>query len=73
MLIKIEVEEEFRKTKRGMLNIQPLAVRLSLHSSSSSKCAEGKAYNVKIQFVQMMIQDIDTTKTSIVEFLCKSR
>jgi len=30
-------------------------------------------YNVKIQFVQMIIQDIDTTKTFIVEFLHKSK
>ncbi len=30
-------------------------------------------YNVKIQFVQMTIQDIDTTKTFIVEFLHKSK
>jgi len=73
LLKKIEVEEEFRRAKRGMLNIQPLAIRLSSHSSSSSKCAQGKAYNVKIQFVQMMIQDIDTTRTSTVEFLHKSR
>jgi len=30
-------------------------------------------YNMKIQFVQMIIQDIDTTKTFIVEFLHKCK
>jgi hypothetical protein len=39
----------------------------------SSECVEGKVYNEKIQFAQMIIQDIDTTRTSIVEFLCISR
>jgi hypothetical protein len=43
-----------------MLNIQPLDVRLPLHSSSSSKYAKGKMYNEKIQLPQMII---DTTKT----------
>jgi hypothetical protein len=33
-----------------MLNIQPLVVRLSPYSSSSSECAEGKVYKEKIQF-----------------------
>jgi hypothetical protein len=48
LLKKIEVEEELRRAKRGMLNIQPLAIRLSPHSSSSSECAEMKMYNEKI-------------------------
>jgi len=56
-----------------VLNIQPLVVRLSSHSSSSSECAEGKLYNVKILFVQTIIQNIDTIGTSAVEFLRRSR
>jgi hypothetical protein len=32
-----------------------------------------KAYNEKIQFAQMIIQDIDTIGTFEVVFLCKSR
>jgi hypothetical protein len=56
-LRKTEVEEELRKVaKKGVLNIQPLDVMLSLHSSSSSKCVEGKVYNEKLQFAQMIIQ-----------------
>ncbi len=57
----------------GALNIQPLAMRLLLHSSSSSECAKKKAYNEKIQFVQIIIQEIDITGTFAVEFLCRSR
>jgi hypothetical protein len=38
-----------------MLNIQPLAIRLLPHSSSFLECAEGKVYNEKIQFAQMVI------------------
>jgi len=69
-----EVEEELRRVERErVLNIQPLVIRSMLHSSSSSESAEGMAYNVKIQFTQMIIQDIDTTKTFIVEFLHRSR
>ncbi len=55
-----------------MSNIQPLIVRLPSHSSSSSECAEGKLYNVKILFVQTIIQNIDTIGTFAVEFLCRS-
>jgi len=74
LLKRIEVKEELRRAeKEGMLNIQPLVVRLQSHSSSSSKCVEGKAYNEKIQFVHMIIQNINTIKTSLVEFLCKSK
>jgi hypothetical protein len=43
-----KVKEELRRPERGLLNIQSLVVRLPPHSSSSSECAEGKAYNVKI-------------------------
>jgi hypothetical protein len=46
-----------------------LVIRLSLYSSSSSECAQGKAYNVKIQFVHIIIQNIDTIRTFAVEFL----
>jgi hypothetical protein len=71
---KKEVKEELRRVERErVLNIQPLAVRSMLHSSSSSESAEGMTYKVKIQITQMIIQDIDTTKTFIVEFLYKSR
>ncbi len=74
LLKKIEVDEQLRRVEKGgVLNIQSLAMRLPPHSSSSSKCVERKAYNEKIQFVQTIIQDIDTTGTSIVEFLCRSR
>jgi hypothetical protein len=46
---RIEVEEELKITERkGMLNIQPLVVRSSPHSSSSLECVKGKAYNEKI-------------------------
>ncbi len=44
-----------------------------MHSSSSSKCAKRKVYNEKIQFVQMIIQNIDITGTTIIEFLRRSR
>jgi hypothetical protein len=37
------------------------------------KCAERKASNVKIQFVQTIIQNIDTTRASIVKFLHRSK
>ncbi len=44
-----KVKEELRRAQReGMLNIQSLVVRSLPHSSSSSKCVEGKAYNEKI-------------------------
>jgi hypothetical protein len=63
-----------RRTKHeGMLNIQPLVVRLLLHSSSYLECAEGKAYNEKIQFAQTMILDIDMIGTFVFEFLHKSK
>jgi hypothetical protein len=47
-LRRTKVEEELKKTQKGVLNIQPLVIRLLLHSSSSLKRAEGKAYNEKI-------------------------
>jgi hypothetical protein len=51
LLRRTKIEEELKRTKReGMLNIQPLVVRSSPHSSSSSECVEGKAYNERIQF-----------------------
>jgi hypothetical protein len=50
LLRRIKVEEELKRTKKGMLNIQPFAIRLLPHSSYSLKCVEGKAYNEKIQF-----------------------
>jgi len=36
-------------------------------------CVERKSYNEKIQFVQMIIHDINTTKTYVVEFLRRSK
>jgi len=49
LLTRIKVEEELRIIEHeGVLNIQLLVVRSLLHSSSSSKCAEAKAYNEKI-------------------------
>ncbi len=48
LLKRIAIEEELRKVERGMLNMQPLAIRSSPHSSSSSECVEGKAYNENI-------------------------
>jgi hypothetical protein len=49
LLRRTKVEEELRKAERkGVLNIQPLVVRLPSHSSSSSECAKGKVYNEKI-------------------------
>ncbi len=56
-----------------MLNIQSLVVRSSLHSSSSSKCVEGKAYDEKIQFAQIIIHDIDMTKTFAIEFCIEAK
>ncbi len=49
LLKPTEVEEELKIIERKkMLNIQPLVVRSPPHSSSSSECAKGKAYNEKI-------------------------
>ncbi len=62
-----------RAKSEGVLNIQPLVVQLPLHSSSFSKCAKGKVYNEKIQFMQTIIHDIDMIRTYIVEFLCKNK
>jgi len=50
-LTRTKVEKELKKEERGLLNIELLAIRSSSHSSSSSKCAKGKVYNEKIQFV----------------------
>jgi hypothetical protein len=44
-LRKIEVKKELKRVEReGMLNIQPLAIRLPLHSSSSLECAKKGRY-----------------------------
>jgi hypothetical protein len=46
---RTKIEEELRRVEREeVLNIQPLIVRSLPHSSSSSECAKGKAYNEKI-------------------------
>ncbi len=57
-----------RVEREGVLNIYLLAIRLSLHSSSSLECAKGKAYKEKILFAQMIIQNIDTTRTFAIGF-----
>jgi len=70
----IEVEDKLKREKKErVVNIQPLTVRLLLHSSSSSECAEGKVYNENIQFAHTIIQDIYTTGTLTIEFLRRSR
>jgi hypothetical protein len=46
-LRRTQVEEELKRAKKGVLNIQML-VRSPSHSSSFLECVEGKAYNVKI-------------------------
>jgi hypothetical protein len=69
---KKEVEEELRRAKKeGVLNIQLLVIRSLPHSSSSLECVEGKTYNEKMQFVQMIIHDIYRIGTYVVEFLCR--
>jgi hypothetical protein len=70
LLKKTETKEELRRAEHeGVLNIQTLATGSPPHSSSSSsECAEGKAYNEKIQFAQMIIHDINTIRTFVVEF-----
>ncbi len=74
LLKRIEVEEELRRSQcESVLNIQLLAIITPPHSSSFWKCVEGTAYNEKIQFVQTIIQDIDSTRTSTIKFLCKSK
>jgi hypothetical protein len=71
---RTEVEEELRKVERkGVLNIQLLVIRSPPHSSSSWECVEGKVYNEKIKFVQMIIQDINIIGTFAIEFLCRSK
>ncbi len=52
LLRKKKAKKELKKVEgEGVLNIQPLVVRSLLHSSSSLKCAEKKAYNENVQFV----------------------
>ncbi len=74
-LLKItKVEEELKRAEReSMLNIQLLVVKSLLHSSSSLECVEGKVYNEKIQFAQIIIQDIDSIKTFVVDFFAQKQ
>jgi hypothetical protein len=66
-------KKELQKAEHeGVLNIQLLAIRSPPHSSSSLECEEGKMYNEKMQFVQTIICGIYKTRTSLVEFLCRS-
>ncbi len=67
-----KVKEELKIVERGVLNIQLLAIKL-LSYSSSLECGKWKVYNEKIQFVQMIIHNIDTIGTSAIEFLCRSK
>jgi len=70
LLRRKEVEEELKIAKRkGLLNIQLLVIRSSPHSSSMLECVKGKVYNEKIQFVQIIIEDINKTRTFVIEFL----
>ncbi len=55
------------------MNILSLFVRLLPNSSSFSKCVEGRTYNEKIQFAQMIIQDIYKIRTYVIEFLAKQK
>jgi hypothetical protein len=74
LLRKKEAKEELKRVKSiGMLNIQPLAIRLPPHSPSSLECGEGKVYNEKMQFAHTIIQDMYRIGTSIIEFLRKHR
>ncbi len=56
-----------------MLNIQSLAVKLPPCSPSSLKCKEGKTYNEKMQFAQVIIHDIYKIELFVVKFLCRHR
>jgi hypothetical protein len=73
-LKKTKLEEELKRAHRKcVLNIQPLVVRSPPYSSSSLECVEGKAYKEKIQFAQMVIQEINTIGTFTIEFLRRSK
>jgi hypothetical protein len=50
-----------------------LVIGLSPHSSSFSEGAEEKMCNEKIEFMQIIIHDIDRSKTFAVGFLHKSK
>lgn len=55
----IEAKEELRGVEYvGVLNMQLLVVKLLPHSPSSLKCKEGKTYNEKMQFAEMIIYDV---------------
>jgi len=73
-LRRIEIKEELiRPERERMLNIQLLIIRSLPYSSSSSECAKGKVYNEKIQFVQTIIQNINTIRTFVIDFLHRSK
>jgi len=73
-LRRTKVEKELRIAEReGVLNIQPLALSLPPHSSSWLEFVKRKAYNEKTQFAQTIIQEINTTRTYVVEFLHRSK
>jgi hypothetical protein len=71
---KNRIEEELiRPERKKMLNIQLLVIRSLPYASSSSECAKGKVYNEKIQFVQTIIQNINTIRTFVIDFLHRSK
>jgi mannosyltransferase OCH1-like enzyme len=74
-LLKItKVEKELRIVKReGLLNIQLLVIGSLPHSSSMLECVKGKVYNKNIQFTQMIIQDINTTKPFVIEIFAHKK
>lgn len=57
-----------RVERAGVLNIQPLAVRSSLHSPSSLECEKGKVNNEKMQFAHTIIQDMYKIETYQLNF-----
>jgi len=74
LLKRTKVKKELRIVKReGLLNIQLLVIGSLPHSSSTLECVKGKVYNKNIQFAQMIIQDINITKTFVIKFLHKRK
>ncbi len=64
----VEKSKEIRNVEYSTIGC-----KVASHSSSFLESTEWKAYNVKIQFTHIIIQDIDTTKTFTIEFLLRSR
>jgi hypothetical protein len=62
-----------KSKERRCVEYLVVGYEVTSHSSSSSKCAEGKVYNEKMQFVQTIIYDIYRTGAFVFEFLHKSK